>query len=109
MDRLVDGVGGVVTVASYAAGIDGDGDGFVDGEVDLGTDPTASNIGDLAPQGSPDNVVNVGDLLLMTRMVNDTLAPSVVETALGDIDGDGDLDIADLLQLQQSLLNGPAP
>jgi len=38
-DGLVDGTGSVVPTDSYAAGYDRDGDGYVDGEQDAGTDP----------------------------------------------------------------------
>ncbi len=102
-DGLVDGAGGLVLLSFYPGGIDGNGDGFVDGEVDFGTDPNASNIGDLAPRGSPDNVINVGDLVILTRFVNGLSQPSAVERQLGDIDRDGDLDIGDLLLLQSVL------
>jgi hypothetical protein len=36
--------GGVVTTAACPGGIDIDGDGFVDGEQDPGTDPAFSNL-----------------------------------------------------------------
>jgi hypothetical protein len=106
-DGLADGAGGVVLVSGYSAGIDIDGDGYVDGEVDLGTDPTVSNVGDLAPLGNPDSVINIGDLLILTRMVNGAIIPSPIEAELADINEDGLLDLADLLSLQQILLAGP--
>jgi M6 family metalloprotease-like protein len=108
-DGLVDGAGGQVLLSSYPGGIDSDEDGFVDGEGDMGTDPNASNTGDLAPRGSPDNQINTGDLVMMSRFVDGLSQPSAVEAALGDIDGDGDLDIGDLVLLQNWLRVGTPP
>jgi hypothetical protein len=50
-DGLVDGSGGVVSLADLPGGIDEDSDGFVDGETDLGTDPTFSNVGRRGSEG----------------------------------------------------------
>ena len=104
-DGLVDGTGWLVLLSSYPGGIDGNSDGFVDGEADYNTDPTASNTGDVAPLGNPDNRVDLGDLFVLTRMVMRMVEPGPLETALGDVNGDGDLDIADLLLLQAILQN----
>lgn len=106
-DGLVDGAGGVVLLSNYSAGIDIDDDGYVDGEAELGTDPTASNVGDLAPLGKPDNDINIGDLLIMARMMSGAITPAPIEAVLADVNGDGLLDMADLLFLQQQLLAGP--
>ena len=108
-DGLVDGVDGVVLLSAYPGGIDVDGDGFVDGEQDLGTDPTTSNIGDVAPRGNPDDRLNLGDVVVLTRLVTGNIQPTALEARLGDINDDGQLNVADLLLLQRAVLNGTAP
>ena len=131
-DGLVDGSGGVVPLAALPAGIDIDSDGFVDGEQDLGTDPTKSdsdgdgisdgdeirlygidptlsNLGDIGPRGSPDNVVSLGDLVVLTRLVTGVIQPTAPELILGDINSDAQLNSADILLLQQSILNDTPP
>jgi hypothetical protein len=108
-DGLVDGAGGVVDVNDYPGGIDIDGDGFVDGEQDLGTDPAVSNLGDLAPRNSLDNMIGLGDLLVLTRLVSGAALPSDLERILGDINGDTLLNAPDILLLQQTIMNGTAP
>ncbi len=84
---------------------DSDSDGLSDGEEVLvyATNPNQSNKGDLAPKGQPDGVVNVADLLILTRFVGQLDAPSPQESALGDINNDSVLDVRDILQLRQQL------
>jgi subtilisin family serine protease len=108
-DGLVDGVDGVVPVSAYPGGVDLDSDGFVDGEQGLGTDPTLSNIGDVAPRGALDNQINLGDILVLTRLVTGVIQATALEAVLGDINRDGQLNAADVLLLQQAALNGTAP
>ncbi len=108
-DGLVDGAGGVVDVNDYPGGIDIDGDSFVDGELDLGTDPAVSNLGDVAPRNSPDNLIDLGDLLVLTRLVTGAILPSDLEKILGDINGDTQLNTPDILLLQKAVLNGTTP
>lgn len=108
-DGLVDGAGGVVPLSVLPTGIDTDGDGFVDGEQDHGTNPVISNRGDLAPRGAPDNLINVGDLLVLTRLVTGVIQPTGLEPFLGDLNGDTQLDTPDVLLLQKALLNGTPP
>mgnify|MGYP001816146422 FL=1 len=131
-DGLADGIGGLVPLAALPGGVDVDGDGFVDGEQDLGTnpndddtdgdnisdgdevalyniDPTQSNTGDVSPLGSPDGQINTGDLVVMTRLVSGTLLPTALESALADINDDTQVNVADLLLLQQAVLEGAMP
>jgi hypothetical protein len=131
-DGLADGAGGVVPIAVLPGGVDVNEDGFVDGEMDLGTDPadadsdddgitdgdevslygidpTVSNVGDVGPRGSPDNLVNLGDLVVLTRLVTDVIQPTALESVLGDINSDGQLNVSDMLLLQQAILSSTAP
>jgi hypothetical protein len=108
-DGLADGADGFVPLAALPGGVDGDGDGFVDGEQDLGTDPTHSNTGDVAPLGSPDGQFNAGDLVVMTRLVTGIEAPTALESVLADINNDGQINAADMLLLQKAVLTGTAP
>ncbi len=130
-DGLADGAGAVIPLAALPGGVDVDGDGFVDGEQDLGTDPnsadtdgdgvsdgdevalynidpTLSNTGDVGPRGSPNGQINAGDLVVMTRLVTGAVQPSALEAVLADINGDAQINIADLLLLQQAVRTGSA-
>jgi hypothetical protein len=106
-DGLADGAGGIVPLAALPGGIDTDGDGFVDGEQDFGTDPLASNAGDVAPRGAPDSVLNAGDAVVLTRLVTGIITADALETVLADLSNDSQINAADLLLLQQLLLATP--
>ena len=113
-------------------GVDTDNDGYVDGEQDFGTDPTLgdtdsdgisdgdevstygidplkSNLGDVGPLNNPDNQWNAADLVVMTRLVTGalTVTPGSLPDILGDMNDDDKVDVADLLLLQQLILNSP--
>jgi hypothetical protein len=84
---------------------DTDGDGLSDGQEVLvyATNPNLSNKGDLAPRNQPNGMVNVADLLILTRFVERLDAPSAQELTLADANNDGALDVRDILQLRQQL------
>ncbi len=90
---------------------DSDNDRVTDGdEVNIyGIDPNVSNLGDLAPRGAPNGQINAGDLVVMLRLVTGAAQPTVLESVLADINNDTQLNAADLLLLQKSLLDGTAP
>jgi hypothetical protein len=91
---------------------DTDGDGLTDGdEVNTyGTDPLFSNLGDLAPRGAPDGVLNAADVLIMTQLVTGQIAATPVELLLGDLNNNAALDVGDLVLLQRVILGLiPAP
>jgi hypothetical protein len=134
-DGLVDGAGGLVPLAMLPGGVDADTDGFVDGEADFATSPvTADTDGDqlddgievangsdptdpasyptladadLAPFGEPDGQVNAGDLLVAMRILLDGIPAGTLQLAHGDMDGDHDIDLADIILIQAQVLAGP--
>ncbi len=71
-------------------------------------DTAVLTAGDLAPYGAPDNALNVADLVILQRMVNDELIPSPAERLVADVaplgSPDGQLNAADLLILQRAIL-----
>ena len=130
-DGLADGAGGIVPLAALPGGVDTDSDGFVDGEQDLSTDPTladtdsdgiddgdevstynidplTSNLGDVGPRHASDNLLTVSDLVVLTRLVTGAITdPSTLESVLGDLNTDNEINAADLLMLQKILLTEP--
>jgi Bacterial TSP3 repeat len=128
-DGLADGKGGLVLLAAVPNGVDIDGDGFVDGEQELGTDPAnsdsdsdglsdgdevalygtnpaVSNVGDVGPVDYPDNLVNAGDLVVLTRLLTGAIQPTPLQRIVGDINVNGQLDVGDLFLLQQTIVSG---
>jgi len=101
-----DGADGIVSFGALPGGVDTGGNGFADGEQDFGTDPLTSNVGDVAPRGAPDNVLNADDAVVLTRLVTGIITADALETALADLNADKQLNAADLLLLQQ-LLSAP--
>ncbi|RKZ66353.1 MAG: hypothetical protein DRQ44_06840 [Gammaproteobacteria bacterium] len=95
--------------SAYTAGadlnplsVDTDGDSVSDA-VDV--QPLTVNVlGDLAPLGSPDGVVNAADYLIQIRFVQGELAPSAIEIQNGDLYSDGVINISDLLLLNQLIM-----
>ncbi len=77
------------------------------GTAQLAADPVYAD-GDVAPLGSPDNLVNTADVLVLTRIVSGDLLPTALEYSHGDIyppgAPDGVLNLQDLLALKQQVL-----
>jgi hypothetical protein len=109
-DTLPDGEE-VNTHGTDPVNADTDGDGLSDGdEVNVyATDPNLSNVGDVAPLGAPNGVIDAGDLVVMTGLVTGEGTAGPPESILGDIDNDGQITLADLLRLQKAVLNGTPP
>jgi hypothetical protein len=89
---------------------DTDGDGISDGdEITQGLDPLTPLVaGDLAPLGAPDGVLNIGDYVVMQRIVMGLLEPDSTMLAHGDLyppgAPDGVINLQDLLLLQERLM-----
>lgn len=88
---------------------DTDGDGLDDGEEvnNWSTNPLTSNLGDVGPRLAPDDVLNASDLVVLTRLVTGIITPESPEDILGDLNEDSKINAADLLLLQQLILNTP--
>jgi len=84
--------------------IDTDGDGLSDL-----VDPVPLNFnfndGDLAPQGSPDGVVNVADYLIAMRIALGLLSPTATDLSHADLypvgAPDGAITLSDLILLMK--------
>jgi hypothetical protein len=92
---------------------DSDSDGLSDGDevTTYGTDPNTSNAGDVGPRGSPDNQLDAADLVVLTRLVTGVITPTPMslEFILADINHDNQVNVADLLLLQKTILSETAP
>ena len=104
-DGLLDGAE-VNTYGTDPTNYDSDADGISDGdEVNVyGIDPTFSNLGDVGPRGSPDSQLNAGDLVVLMRLVIGAIQPSALEQVLADINSDGQINVADVLLLERTVL-----
>jgi len=135
-DGLVDGPGGVVAAGALSGYTDSDMDGFADGELDAGTNPLkADSDGDGFNDGfevadgtdpmddssfptisdgdvSGDGVVNIADILIVTRiLMGETELNSVllshcdIAPLTGGIPSpDGECNLGDLLVIQRTAL-----
>ena len=61
----------------------------------------------MTPIGAPDNQFNAGDMVVLTRIVTGAITANSLQVILGDMNGDSKIDVADLLLLQQLILNTP--
>jgi len=108
-DGLVDGADGLIAVGLVAGGVDVNGDGFADGELDYGTNPVLSDTdgdgftdGEEAVSGtnpldnmsfpiiadgdlSVDGVVNVADVLIGLRIIIGQLSLTPLLQSHGDV------------------------
>lgn len=85
--------------------IDTDSDGISDYDevIIYHSNPNTSNKGDLAPRGAPNGIVDIADLLILTRFVEGLDIPTAHEKILADMNNDGVLDVRDILLLRQQL------
>lgn len=65
--------------------------------------PNSSVVGDIAPAGAPDGQINIADLMRLLRFVTKLEVPSGHDVFAADINGDGALDVRDVLALYQML------
>jgi hypothetical protein len=60
--------------------------------------------GDLAPWANPDGQLNAADVLIATQLVLGQRTADTLQYVHGDMNVDGIIDLADLLLIQQSVL-----
>jgi hypothetical protein len=86
---------------------DTDGDGYLDGMDPVPLDFNVED-GDLAPWGSRDTFINVGDVLVCLQIALDLRTPTNEDLAHGDLRPagapDGVIGLADCMQIQKLLL-----
>jgi hypothetical protein len=122
----------VIPIGVFPGGVDANGDGYVDGERTLGTNPTLADSdgdklndglevaggadpldpddwpkladGDLAPWNAPDSQINAADILIATQLALDQRTAGPLQLAHGDMNSDGNIDLADLLLILKIVL-----
>jgi len=75
---------------------------YLTGELAVGVQQFAD--GDLAPWDNPDTLLNAADVLIAIQLVLGQRSPGALQYAHGDMDADGDIDLADLLAIEQLVL-----
>ena len=75
---------------------------YLTGELVVGVQQIAD--GNLAPWDNPDNKINAADLMIATQLVLGLRIPGALQLAHGDMDGDGIINLTDLLLIQQIVL-----
>ncbi|MDH5648057.1 MAG: S8 family serine peptidase [Gammaproteobacteria bacterium] len=95
-----------------ACDIDDDGDGLIDVN-----DPYPDNFnymdGDVGPLGAPDGLINLGDYVVLWRIMMGEIPPTLNDLLHGDLypagAPDGYITLPDLLLFKQMLLNNSVP
>jgi len=108
VDTDIDGLSDSDEVGIYFTNplvADTDLDGFTDGDevLSLGLNPNVSNLGHLSPKNSPDDQLDVSDLLILLRIINGIEAADYYDSIAGDINLDGVIDVRDTLLLMKKL------
>jgi hypothetical protein len=92
--------------------IDSDSDGVSDYAeiITWNSDPLISGHGDLGPYGSPDHHIDLGDYVVLSRMVAGEITPNAAEQVYGDLNYNDELDAGDLVILMRAIQDGtPLP
>ncbi|MDH3948809.1 MAG: dockerin type I repeat-containing protein [Gammaproteobacteria bacterium] len=75
---------------------------YLSGELIVGVQQIAD--GDLAPWNNPDGMINAADLMIAIQLVLNQRTAGPLQLAHGDMNGDGVIDLVDLLHIQQIVL-----
>lgn len=75
---------------------------YLTGELIVGVQPIAD--GDLAPWDAPNGQIDAADVLIATQLALGQRTAGALQLAHGDMNGDGVIDLADLLLIRQIVL-----
>lgn len=75
---------------------------YITGEVIVGVQQFAD--GDLAPFGNPDGFINAADMMIAIQLVLGQKVAGPLQYAHGDMNGDGVIDVADLILIQNIII-----
>ena len=74
---------------------------YITGELVVGMD--VQHDGDLAPWDNPDGLINAADVLIAEQLVLGLRTPGELQYTHGDMNSDGDINIADLLLITRKV------